>query len=109
MKVFARRHPNGSHSQDESFCVAFFKKRPGSKGRALGRARRRETNPTPFFWFFFCGYLLKKRTERIFSMSRNLIRHPLFSLTPPAQRKKFTKTKRREYFAPAGATRALPS
>ena len=90
---------------DESFCVAFFKKRPGTWGRAPSRARRRETNPTPFFWFFFCGYLLKKRTEKNFSMLHVLTFYPLFSLTPQAQEKSLAKKKRREYFGSAEPTK----
>ena len=51
---------------DESFCVAFFKKRPPIQGReALGRARRRETFLTPFLVLF--AAILPKRTESIFS------------------------------------------
>jgi hypothetical protein len=34
-------------------------KSPSAEGEILN---------TPFFWFFFCGYLLKKRTEKIISM-----------------------------------------
>ena len=55
------------------------------------------------------AYCSKERTERIFSMLHVLTFYPLFSLTPQAQEKSLAKKKRRDKFAPAGATRALPS
>ncbi|MBR2407188.1 MAG: hypothetical protein IKB04_09170, partial [Clostridia bacterium] len=42
--------------------VAFSKKRPGFGA---------EPRKMPFLWFFLCGYLLKERTETVFS--RNIL------------------------------------
>ncbi len=38
-----------------------------ARARTPRRLRRGETPQSPFFWFFFCGYLLKKRTKSVFS------------------------------------------
>ena len=69
------------------FDRPFFKKVAGSKGSALGRARRREISYSPFFWFFFCGYLLKKRTERFSSMLHILTLSILFLDTAGAKKR----------------------
>jgi len=66
-KTFIKPHPNRPLSQDESFCVAFFKKRPG-----CGAAPHK----TLFLVLFAAPY--SKRTEKIFSMSHLLIHSVLF-------------------------------
>ena len=95
MKVFDRPIPTDHSHRMKVFASLFSKSDWGLGQRPI---------ITPFFWFFFCGYLLKKRTERNFSMLHILTFYPLFSLTPQAQEKSLAKKKRREYFAPAGAT-----
>jgi hypothetical protein len=42
--------------------IKLFQKFAGSKGSALGRARRRETSLSPFFGSF-CGNFAKKNGE----------------------------------------------
>ena len=53
MKVFARLFPKAAQVEGAQPSS------PSAEGEIL---------KTPFFWFFFCGYLLKKRTETVFSM-----------------------------------------
>ena len=41
-----------------------------------------EPHNTPFFWFFFCGYLLKKRTKTVSSHNIPHINHGLIDKIP---------------------------
>ena len=93
----------GQVKQDESFDQTFSKV-CGSRAEPSSLVATSETSPTPFFGSFL-RLFRQKRTERFFSMLHVLFHYPLFSLTPLAQRKKFAKKKRRDYFAPAGATK----
>ena len=46
-----------------------------------------EPRDTAFLWFFLCAYLLKERTEKIFSMLHILIHSILFFDTAGAKKR----------------------
>ena len=76
--------PPYGQAHHESFCVAFFKKRPGTWGRAPSRARRREIFHTAFLVLF--APAVSKRTETVFS--HNIKTAVGRGLAPAVQNKK---------------------
>ncbi|MBE6676468.1 MAG: hypothetical protein E7594_06460 [Ruminococcaceae bacterium] len=78
MKVFASTFTQTAKLSRMKVFARLFQKAAGFGA---------EPRDTAFLWFFLCAYLLKERTEKIFSMLHVLIHSILFFDTAGAKKR----------------------